>query len=271
MKKPEPLYQIEFIDNYGHFYKIEGETERLNSVTSINKYAGDPSKTEALMGWANKLFANHAESVLTEYIKGVKEELEKVRIEEIIVDTKFIKRIADGLDIDKLMKDGKAQRKIFLNNAGDIGTRLHAAVDEFFKTNKIPALDNDTNQAFQNFMKWWNTNNYKVILADTIVASRKYRFGGRFDALFEDKDGNIVIADFKTSSSIQSIEYKLQLSAYMEALKETYGITNVKYGLLIRFDKEKIAFETLVVNNLDDYFKGFLGALKIKELSEKTK
>lgn len=248
MKELKPKYSVKFIDDFGHFYVIEGENERLHSVTAINKYACTPEKLDILMSWANKVMGEHIKIVLENHEGSL-----------------------EDLDIDKLIKEGKGKRKEFLNKAGDIGTRLHNAVDSFFCTGKIPALDDDIQTPFQNFMSWFNKNEYKVILADTILASKQYRYGGRMDALLEDKEGNLIIVDFKTSSSISSIEYKLQLAAYRQALKETYGIDNINKGMLIRFDKEKKVFETLEVNDLDDYFKGFLAALQLKELSEKSK
>ncbi len=271
VKEYKPNYQIKFIDNYGHWYQIEGETGTLASVTAINKYAADPEKLDILMSWANKVMGEHVDKVLTEHFSALNEGLQKIKDKEVRVDNKFIHNIVNTLDIDKLIKEGKQKRKEFLSTAGDIGTRLHAAVDEFFVTGKIPILDDDIQQPFQNFMAWFNTNEYKIIMADTIVASKKYKYGGRFDALLQDKKGNLIIADFKTSSSIQSTEYKLQLAAYMNALKETYNIDNIHHGLLIRFDKVKKVFETLEVGTLDDYFQGFLAALTLKELADKNK
>lgn len=271
VNKYKPKYNIEFVDNYGHWYKIEGSDETLASVTAINKFCGDPAKLDILMSWSCKVMGEHIDKELTNHFSSLKEGLTQIKDKSVKIDNKFINNIVNTLDVDKLIKEGKNKRKEFLNNAGDIGSRLHLAVDEFFITGKIPILDDDIQQPFQNFMNWFNNSKFKVVMTDTILASKKYGYGGRMDVLLENKEGELIIADFKTSSTIQGMEYKLQLAAYMNGLKETYGIEGIKKGLLIRFDKVKKVFETLEVNDLDEYFEGFLAALTLKKLADKTK
>lgn len=267
-----PKYKVEFIDHFGHFYKIEGEDVRLNSVTTINKYAGGPDKTEALMGWSNKVMGQSISEELDIFLGNLTKALQMARDKKIEVDDEFIEGILSEIDIEEIIKKGKGKRKEFLDTASDIGTRMHSAVDEFFVTGNIPKLDDDIQVPFQSFLKWFNTNQYKVIMADTILASKKYRYGGRCDSLLQDKDGNYIVTDFKTSSRINNIEYKLQVAAYKQALVEMYGEQfTPKKGMIIRFDKEKKIFETLEVEDLDKYFEGFLAAMKLKEISESDK
>jgi len=56
-----------------------------------------------------------------------------------------------------------------------------------------------------------------VIEVETYVVDKEYGYGGQYDLLYENKDGETVLCDLKTSSGIRT-DYKLQLAAYANAI-----------------------------------------------------
>ncbi len=73
------------------------------------------------------------------------------------------------------------------------------------------------------YTNWLFTDVEQVIMAEQTVWSEKYGFAGTFDALVLLRGGLVAIVDIKTSKRL-SWPYRLQTAAYVQALKETFGI-----------------------------------------------
>jgi len=70
--------------------------------------------------------------------------------------------------------------------------------------------------------------------------------------------------DWKTSSGIWP-EYALQVAAYAQAFKETYGET-IDKAYIVRFSKKlPVEFEVKEIKSLDDSFEAFLAAKKLRD------
>lgn len=78
---------------------------------------------------------------------------------------------------------------------------------------------------------------HKPLLIEGLMVSFKYQYAGRTDIVYVDKDMNIILGDYKTSSNILTphsnkvIKYKMQLAAYINAFEEMYG-KSVKEGIV---------------------------------------
>lgn len=202
----------------GHLYRakrLDGTVlaDALPSVTrKLDIIGGD--KTEALMGWAVKESLRHVSDFLTQHaVEGC--------------------YITPGL-IEEAVKVGRKRPEKIKDAAGELGTRIHACIDEWILTGKTRTLTVDEATAFKNFRGFVDKARLKFICGDLAVASVKYRYGGRLDALAM-MGNKLVLLDWKTSNAIRD-DYALQVAGYRLALKETYGL-NVDRALVVRFDK----------------------------------
>jgi len=59
----------------------------------------------------------------------------------------------------------------------------------------------------------------KVLDCEKYVIDQEWGYAGQFDFLYEDENGDTVLADFKTGSAIR-LDYKIQLAGYQNALDE---------------------------------------------------
>ncbi len=249
MTELKPKYNVTFIDDYGHWYVIDGI--KYPSVTSILTNVGSKGKLDGMMGWAKKLA-----------LTFVSDELKTQLGKDIVINEIFI---------DKVIKAGWKKPEYETQKAGDIGTRLHNIVDKYIITGKLPVnIETDLQIPFDNFIKYMKTHNLKIISGDIILGSKKYCYGGRADCIAQNEKGEYIIIDWKTSKTIKDkIEYKMQVAAYAEACKEMFGIKDIKIAYIVRFSKEvPDEFEVVEVANLDKYFDGFKAAMKLKEVSE---
>lgn len=75
------------------------------------------------------------------------------------------------------------------------------------------------------------------------------------------------LVDFKTSNSIDKVEYAMQTSAYWQALKEMTGL-KTKRIYVVRFDKKQAKYDIKTVNHRPSCFKAFLGCSKLYDWLE---
>lgn len=238
-------YQIEFktvkrgfVEK--HLYIVDG-TE-YPSVTAILGLIDD-GKSGGLMGWARNVV-----------LSNLKEALIIRKEQQVLLDDNFI---------NEIIEEAKKEPDRLKDEACDVGSQCHNAIDEFIKGQdyETKLIDEKAKTAFQNFMDWINFNGYKFISGDIPVVSLKYGYGGRLDALGQ-TGNDIILFDWKTSNSIRDT-YLLQVSAYAIALQETYDI-EAKHAFIVRFSKDNSDVEEKQVN-LKKAKKCFLDLLKFKK------
>ena len=191
-----------------------GKAVILDGVTGILDIVGSKDKTNRLMGWAKK----QALLKVAEHLRA------------------FAKSPVDVTEewIESVRKSAWKKDRAELVKAGDIGTRVHAAIDAYI-LGKMPVLDADTQKGFNNFMAWVAEAGITLARGDTYVASVKYGFGGALDALgVEGK--KIILCDWKTGNGLYDTSY-LQSGAYAIALEETFGVV-AEGAYVVRFGKE---------------------------------
>jgi len=214
--KLNPVYRVEALEEGGkHFYRVylnSGDTLKLCSVTGILDLIGG-SKTQALMGWAVK-----------EALKFVGSELDKHKGQPI-----------DEATIAEILKAGRKRPERIKDAAADLGTRVHALIDLWIAGKTLPELKEDEKIAFENFLNFVKERKLRFVSGDLAVASVKYGYGGRLDALALDEKDKLILFDWKTSNAIRD-DYAKQVAGYDVALLETYGLKADK-ATVVRFDK----------------------------------
>jgi hypothetical protein len=211
MKIPQPKYQVGFREyRRVHLYKVGG-----NEYPSVTKIIGIVDKSGPLIIWARR-----------EALKLAKTEILAAINAGITLDEAHLESV--------LAKADKQPDKI-KDDAADLGTRVHSAIDAYIM-GKEPILDADTEAGYKNFRAWLNTSGIKIVQGDTAVASVVNGYGGKLDAIGE-KDGKLIILDWKTSNSFKGRDtYSMQASAYSAAFCEMYGV-EVSKAYVVRLGK----------------------------------
>ena len=230
---PVPKYIV--TDPLGnHVYKVVFHDERpsiegLVSVSTQLAIIGG-AKINILMNWAKKKVVERAQEQFDVLLKTDGAEITREKIEEILLTAK------------------KEPKKIFVE-AGDLGDVVHKYIDGWincYLINKVfvyehyvPASNKFFEQGkvgFETFQQWIKTHNLRPVTGDLAVASIKYKYAGRLDAIFTDGK-YFYLMDWKTANYMDD-GYTAQVAGYNMALLETYGFKCSK-GIVVRIDKLK--------------------------------
>jgi hypothetical protein len=130
------------------------------------------------------------------------------------------------------------------DRAAEIGTVTHFLIESYFHgwepdlSEYSPADIERAQVAFQNFLSFWKEQELTVLEPEVQLVSEKHLFGGTIDAPSIDKEGRIVLLDWKTSSGIY-LSQKLQLAAYERLWNENRPDQRVQRRAVVRIGKEK--------------------------------
>ena len=168
----------------------------------------------------------------------------------------------DRVELERIIDKAKNKTEEVKKDAGLVGTVVHGLIEDFLQGKKIPnQSDEKVVNCWNLFLDWWNKQEYEVVELEKKIFSKKYNYAGTLDLVLKDKQGNLILADIKTSNQI-SFDYTLQLNAYKEAYEEETK-TKISKGLIIRLPKKdgKIEVKELPLNK--QMFNAFLGAIHI--------
>jgi len=121
----------------------------------------------------------------------------------------------------------------------DVGSAVHAAIEEWLKTGKEPANPGEQVMAgFVAFLEWADAHKLETLKTEFTVCGNGW--AGTLD-WYGKLDGDLFVADWKTSKDIYP-EHRYQVAAYAEGVVETTNDlapfpTNIRTGIL-RVDKE---------------------------------
>ena len=168
----------------------------------------------------------------------------------------------DEIQLQRILDGAKVAHRMRKEEAGDIGTLVHEAVESYIKTGvETKVVHPKAKECFANFMKWVKDNNVKFISSERKVYSKLHRYAGTAD--FECViDGKTFVGDVKTSTGIYD-EYWFQVSGYQQALEEETG--KLYDGqVIVRVGKDG-SFEVQYRFNNDylENVKAFNGALAL--------
>jgi hypothetical protein len=237
------------VEGKAHLYEVswDGGQAVYPGVTGFLSVINKP----ALVPWAKREALSLVETALVKRLEGCEAavvELNKSWIREI-------------------MQEAKKRPDTLKDEAAELGSQAHAFIDKIIHGVEPSDVPEEISAPVQAFKDWWKGSGIELVMGDTPVASREYGYGGSLDALGR-KGGKYILLDWKTSNGIYT-EYALQVAAYAQALKETYGI-DCDEAVIVRFGKKlPIDFEKKELADLSLSFYAFLAAKTLKEALEK--
>lgn len=168
----------------------------------------------------------------------------------------------------KLGTEGKDYRKV-RDQAADIGTVAHFMIECFLHNHEpdlsefSPADVEKATMAFNNFRKWWDEEGLTVIEPEVQLVSEEWLFGGTIDAPSRDRDGKIVLLDWKTSKAIVGA-HKIQLAGYEQLWNENRPKMKVQRRAIVRIGKESPDdFEVAWIFSAEPFWEVFKARLAL--------
>ncbi len=73
------------------------------------------------------------------------------------------------------------------------------------------------------FRKFFVDNDYKLFSQEEYLLDEDHRFSGICDIILEDKKGNLIVVDYKTSKSSSFSKYRRELCYYKLLVEKVYG------------------------------------------------
>lgn len=224
-----------------HRYTLDDKP--LTGVTTILGVIAKP----ALIPWAVKMCADYVEE----------------EVKKIIKKDTWQKEMGDKwADILKQSKLAWRQKR---DKAGDIGTKVHDAIEQFIKHGTEPKLDKQGMKMFEHFRKWADENVGEWVESEKRLYSKECWFAGTVDMIFKDKEGKTWIGDIKTSNAIYP-EYYAQMGGYHIAYDEMGNKEPIVGYQVIRIGKkgdcEIVGFHDTKM--CKEFFMHALGLYKIK-------
>jgi CRISPR/Cas system-associated exonuclease Cas4 (RecB family) len=157
--------------------------------------------------------------------------------------TTFLSKTKDEKDVKVLnewrKRVGEKEANRVSNQATSFGTKLHSAC-EMLLSNKYSLDLFEGSLPFQKRfdpIKDFLEEKVDVLLGSEImVYSPTLKLAGSVDLVYRDKEGNVIVADFKTSKKKKKIEwcqdYMLQVSLYSLMISELFDL-KIDNGLLL--------------------------------------
>jgi len=239
-----PLYKVDrIVSGRAHYYTIGDDETWFPGVTTVLSAA---VPKPALLPWALNSMGDNIREFFKTHDGG-----------------KF--------NVEELIKESKNIYKKKASEAADIGTRVHGAIDAIIQ-GESPVITPDIKPGVDGFLAWLEKHKMRIEFGDTKLASKLFGYGGSMDFLAFDGDDPIVF-DVKTTKRRRDRDHgaydeqALQLAAYCQGFRETYGL-QPKAAYILWLNKENPEFKAVKVSNLDVCFKGFLSALELYRLSK---
>lgn len=179
----------------------------------------------------------------------------------------ILERVYD-VDIDVLVneviKEARTAHRKKKEKAGDWGTEVHKAIEEWVKDKKEPTLIQENQQeAFNHFKRWAEDNKVTFLESEKHLWSEKMWTGGIVDLVFE-MDGKKYIGDIKTSSGIYN-EAFFQMGAYHLMLEEMGEAKDIAGYIVINLKKDG-TMDMKRADNMAINQEAFLSALSLYKI-----
>jgi hypothetical protein len=190
----------------------------------------------------------------------------KKKLNKVLDDNEQLDRVK----LERLYKESMEHTDNVSDDASLVGSVVHGLVEDFIKGKEIP---NQSDPAVVNcwnlFLDWWNQQNYKVVDIERKLFSKKYGYVGTLDLVVENKKGELVLIDLKTSNQIV-FGYVLQANAYKQAYEEETG-KKISSCFCLRIGKKDTKVEIAPIPLNKKLFNTFLGVKMIVEQRESSK
>jgi len=238
----------EIINNKEVIFDSDTHTYTVNSVQypSVTTITNQLDKSPQLMNWAAK--------TVIEYLHP--------RLEDI----KTGKLQLNPVNSYKLLHDAKEQHTLIKEEAADVGTRVHRAIENDLNgiIQTLGDLEPDTVKPFEAYLDWKDSfDSFHPVASEILTYNDiKCLYAGTADFIVK-IDGVLTLGDIKTSGAIYET-FVPQISAYRKGLTKNnkYKIKNM--GIL-RLDK-KTGLSTWVEYSNEEYRMGLKIFMNLCEL-----
>ena len=243
------MAKIIFEEKKHIYWRVEDDGTRIK-IPSVTKVIGILDKP-ALLSWAARITA--------EYLIN------------LIPDIKSGDLVLSPEDAQQLFYKAKAEASRIRDEAADIGTKTHEAIENYLKTKKKPkGLAPEVQKTFNGFLLFAKEMKLGEVIASEKILYSTYGYCGKLDIVaYLGKKKYIV--DVKTSKGFYR-EMPLQLSAYHNAFCEMTGEKTDDIGIgIIRLDKSSgLAFWKDYSDKKEISFKKFLCLLDFNQLEKES-
>lgn len=226
-------------DDKNHIHTLDGTP--LHGVTTVLQVISKP----ALIQWAANMAVEYVQNKITEAQPG---------------------SVLDNLAI--WLTEAKTAHRKKKEKAGDWGSELHEAVENWIKTKVEPVFEGTQKTAFENFKNWCQEHKVEFLESEKHVWSKEMWVGGICDLVFT-MNGKKYIGDIKTSSRIYN-EHFFQMAAYNLCLEEMGEHQDVEGYVVINLKKDgEIAL--MRADNMKLNREAFLAALTLHKIINSLK
>lgn len=161
-------------------------------------------------------------------------------------------------------KNGTEKCEQIKRESQEIGTEVHRLIEDRFKNGE--ASTSSMGRCIDMEINFWAhfvvPYEVKPIVLENTYKDEKLKLQGTLDAVIDTNKWTNVVADWKTSNSLDKITVPLQLSAY-DHLCNGSG-----KGVAVRIDKEKDKIEVVWYDNLKKYWPIFKACLKVAKYTK---
>lgn len=145
----------------------------------------------------------------------------------------------------------------------EVGSLVHRKVEAWIHDEPQPHVPDklalQVQSSFGAFKRWWEANQFEVVVTELPIVSEQWRFGGTPDAILRDSTGALCLGDWKSSKALY-YDYLCQIAAYgllwNERAPDDAQLTGGFH--LVRFSKENGDMEHRHFPELDDGLELFL-------------
>jgi CRISPR/Cas system-associated exonuclease Cas4 (RecB family) len=170
---------------------------------------------------------------------------------------------------EEVLKEARTAHRKKKEKAGDWGTAVHLAIENWIKLKKEePELDDVGMKVFNQFRAWAEENSVKFLESEKHLWSEKMWTGGIVDLVIE-MDGKRYIADIKTSSGIYN-EAFFQMAAYDLMLKEMGEGKDIAGYIVINLKKDG-TMDLKMATDMQLNQDAFLSALSLYKIINSLK
>lgn len=177
-------------DEANHIHKLDGKP-LIGTTTALNVLA------KTLTWWASGL-------AVKEFGWTNSKEVDKeTRLNTAGIVLNEVAQMTTEEYLSKLDKAYKAH-SVKLDKSADAGTDMHKELEKYVKVcieinGGVPMLVDTDHEAVKIFSAWALENVKRFIVSEGHAYSEKLWVGGIMDLMYEDKEGRLVILDFKSA------------------------------------------------------------------------
>ena len=197
------------VKRWQHWYRVDGESELLPSVTSILKII---DKSGPLMGWSRKLVIDRAREEFMGFVPTQSYPLRQPPSHE---------------EIEDVLAKAKAAPDEVRDESAELGTLTHECINEVL-SGREPEVPDEVRPAVYGAIDWVSEMGLEVVATESRIWHPVHRYAGTVDFIGRDGAGNLVVADWKRSKGLYP-EHAYQAAAYAKAVNHLHGGTSRAY------------------------------------------